>query len=116
MRSLQRDDAAMHVGDHSHHRWSRPLWTTSFVLNLILPVWFGFSATSDGGRVGMFIGIVVMYALGALSVERWPGVRFTLPVGGLFIAMSQLALMPHVYLGVGVLRLTEPVPNSEIAG
>jgi hypothetical protein len=78
-------------------------WFCVYAVNLIFPVAMGWSITREGGKIGMVIGIVAVFALGCrlCFMSR----RAMLPVvyAGWIVAVSQLAPILHIFAGmVGV--------------
>jgi hypothetical protein len=64
-------------------------WTAVFGVNLIVPYPIGLAATAGGGRIGMNIGVIVLWAAGAAAVYRFRALSLTLPLGGLLVALAQ---------------------------
>jgi hypothetical protein len=70
--------------------WVRT-WTFLFSLNICLPLFFGTLMTEWGrGRLGMCVGMWVLWAAGAVggSASRW--VRESLPAPAVFLACMQV--------------------------
>lgn len=85
---------------------TRPLvlaWVAVYLLNLIFPLFAGWSVTGKGGRVGMFLGILLLLATGCLAVVKSRRFGIALVVGGVFVAVGQL--LPIAQLGAGTIGL-----------
>src|SRR5262249_44423570 len=57
-------------------------WGVVFLLNLPLPLFFGFLLTSETATFGMLAGVVVVWLIGHFAVSRVREVRGALVVGG----------------------------------
>ena len=82
-------------------------WIGVYAVNLILPVWLGLMRTRDGGRIGMLLGIIAVFALGCrlCFVSREP--VLTVVYGGWIVAASQFAPFLQILaglIGVGAAR------------
>jgi hypothetical protein len=80
-------------------RW----WTFVFVANLPVPLLASWGAVLEGGGVGLFGGLAILYLLGAtVCALRWPIGR-SLVQGGIVVALTQL--FPMLQVGCGVLAV-----------
>jgi hypothetical protein len=76
------------------------IWTLVFVLNLIVPLFFGWMLTADSGRFGMAAGIGLLWYLGyrACGQNDWWG--RALVRGGFLVALTQLFPLLQIWAGV----------------
>lgn len=82
----------------SDWKWS-VWWSAVYAANLPVALFFGWIATEQGGRLGMAAGIAVLWTVG-LAVCAWPGrLRQILVVGGWVVALSQMIVLPHIFIG-----------------
>jgi hypothetical protein len=75
-------------------------WICVYAVNLIVPVWMGSAMTHDGGKVGMLIGIIVVFALGCRVCFVSRRAVLTVVYGGWIIALTQFAPILHIFAGV----------------
>lgn len=83
------------------------VWAGVFALNLFLPYQFGQTETRIGWSVGMHVGILALWTVGAVAVARSRTLSFSLSSGGALIALSQLFPLAQIYagfFGLGVAR------------
>ncbi|MBA4192617.1 MAG: hypothetical protein C0467_32010 [Planctomycetaceae bacterium] len=74
-----------------------------FVANLIVPLFLGWEATGDGGRVGMVAATAVVLLLTLLVVPKWSELRMILVAGGIFTAVAQT--LPLIQIIVGIMSV-----------
>ena len=78
-------------------------WTLVFGANLVLPLIWGYGSTSGLGRVGMGIGIAVVFAIGCRVSLRSRAAILPVIRGGGIVAASQFVPILHLVAGlVGV--------------
>jgi hypothetical protein len=75
-------------------------WSAVYGLNLILPLLYGWSMTNDGGRVGMFAMIAMLYAFGIWACRSNRSLGIVLTVGGGIVALTQLFPAPQIFAGM----------------
>ena len=74
-------------------------WIGVYAANLILPIYYGMMMTRDGARVGMLIGIIVVFALGYHICFVSRKAMRTVVYGGWIVAVFQL--LPFLQLVAG---------------
>jgi hypothetical protein len=75
-------------------------WILAVVINLPVPLMFGFSFTAAGAaRLGMLIGVAVVYGIGVWICLHQASVMWRLIVGSMFTALSQFWPMLHMMVG-----------------
>ena len=64
-------------------------WSLVYIANLVVPLYLGTAVTDGSGRVGMAIGVVVVFAIGCrvCVMSRWS--VLTVVYGGWIVAISQ---------------------------
>ena len=83
-------------------------WLLAVVINLPMPLWLGFDATSDGAaRLGMPIGIVTVYGTGVWICSHRPEVMWRLIVGSIFTALSQIWPVLHMLVGLVAMGISK---------
>jgi hypothetical protein len=91
------------------NRWATPLrlsFSLVFIFNQALPLFIGWHVTASGGRIGMFVAVGVLFALGLCVCELVSRIGWALVVGGglvgagQFIPVAQL-IAGAIGLGVG---------------
>jgi hypothetical protein len=85
------------------HVWLE-VWTLVFAVNLFMPLLFGWSVTSHGGRIGMFLAITFLWLLGVAVCRRAGMLRTALVVGAAIFSASQV--LPLIQVFSGELALT----------
>ena len=97
-------------------------WLLVFALNVVAPLFFGWNITGSGGRVGMFLAMLVLLALGFWICASARQIGFPLVVGGVAVALSQVFPILQVMAGglafavaeaVGVCAPTKLEPSAE---
>jgi hypothetical protein len=79
------------------------LWALAFGLNLVVPLVFGWTMTSEGGRFGMAAAVGVLWYLGHRLCEESEECSHTLPIGGFIFAATQVC--PILQISSGVLSV-----------
>lgn len=79
------------------------LWSNVYLVNLPVPLFFGFLVTSGGGWIGMGCGVIVTWCLGQI-VCLWSGtLRKALVIGGCVVALTQLfPVLQFILVGIAV--------------
>ena len=75
-------------------------WRCVYVANLIFPLLMGWMATREGGGIGMFIGIVAVFALGHRLCFIARRAMLAVVYGGWVVALFQLAPILHIFAGI----------------
>ncbi len=97
-------------------RSRRRIWTLVFALNLIVPLFFGWMMTADGGRFGMAAGIGLLWYLGDRACGWTDGWGRALVSGGFVVALSQLFPLLQIWAGIvgtGIATALERVTSGE---
>ena len=84
-------------------------WFCMFVINLPVPLYFGFGVTSEVGRIGMPLGIAAVYLCGVWSCTAAPRIMYRLNIGSSVVAVSQFLPMLHVIVGIMALSICQSV-------
>lgn len=80
-------------------------WLGVFALNLIVPLGFGWSMVEERGRVGMGLTLLSFLLLSSyVAGVKSRFFHFALPVGGAFVALSQVC--PILQVGAGMAGMT----------
>ena len=91
-------------------------WTAVYLANLPLLVWLGIHATSHHERIGMWAGVWLMWAIGAMICSRPSRFRQALVLGSLWFMWVQCIPIPHLIAGlIAVItweQLGEAIPNG----
>lgn len=94
------------------------VWFVVFVLNAAAPLFLGWGATVNGGRIGMLAATVMFFALGCCLCAYAPEIAKALVVGGVAVGLTQvmpllqvIAWLFAVWLLVA-LRLEKPPWNA----
>jgi hypothetical protein len=90
------------------------VWFIVFALNVLMPLFLGWGATQQAGRIGMFTATILLFAAGCWLCAYAPRVAKALVVGG--VAIGLLQIMPILQFMAGLfvvwllatLRLEEP--------
>ncbi|WP_165246417.1 hypothetical protein [Paludisphaera soli] len=78
-------------------------WTDVNAVNLPVPLWMGWIMGSDSGRVGMVLGVVVVYLIGRRICFTSPQEMRTVTRGGWLVAALQFFPIPQMVAGtIGV--------------
>jgi hypothetical protein len=83
------------------------LWTAVFVVNLFVPLLFGWGLTSQGGRIGMTLAAAVLLGVGFLVGGRSRELRHNLTAGGILVALSQFVPFLQVLAGLAGMAVVE---------
>ncbi len=75
-------------------------WIGVYAVNLILPVYLGLMRTREGGRVGMMVGIITVFALGCRACFVYREAMLTVAYGGWIVAASQFVPFLHIWAGL----------------
>jgi hypothetical protein len=74
-------------------------WSWVYIANLCIPVLWGSMVTREGGRVGMVIGIIVVFALGCRACYVSRRAVLTVVYGGWIVAASQFFPILQIFAG-----------------
>lgn len=100
-------------------------WSFIFMANLIVPLCFGCLVTEDGGRIGMAVGIVLLWAIGQGLTYGNVAVGRALVVGGVMVGLSQGLLVLQILAGqvsliileeLGLRNFSDPGIKPEVGG
>ncbi len=74
-------------------------WMAVYLVNMIIPLYFGTMVTGPAGRVGMVFGILLVFSLGCWVCfgSRWAVLRVV--YGGWIVAASQFFPILHIFAG-----------------
>jgi hypothetical protein len=75
-------------------------WIGAYAVNLILPVYLGWMMTRGGGRVGMMVGIITVFALGWRACFVYREAVLTVSYGGWIVAASQFVPFLQMLAGL----------------
>ncbi|MEN1678888.1 MAG: hypothetical protein AAGJ46_04805 [Planctomycetota bacterium] len=84
-------------------------WVVVELLNMPMPAMFGWGGTSPLGRIGMAVGIATLVATGAAITRQSRMIGQSLCIGCAVVALTQLAPMPHMILGMLAMDAMEVV-------
>ena len=79
-------------------------WILVYTVNLGIPVLWGLMVTREGGRVGMVIGIIVVFAIGCRVCFVSRRAMLTVVYGGWIVALSQA--FPALQIIAGIIGLS----------
>ena len=79
-------------------------WFVIFFVNLPVCISFGYNSTTGSGRLGMGVGLLILFAAGWESSRRWRSLGVDIVLGGAFVALSQL--LPIAQFVAGGIGLT----------
>lgn len=83
-------------------------WFLAVAINLPMPLILGFDATADGvARLGMLIGIVMVYSIGVWICLHRAEVMWRLIVGSIFTALSQIWPILHMIVGLVAMGISK---------
>ncbi len=88
-------------------------WSCVYAVNLIGPVYWGSMVTRDGGRVGMLIGIIVVFVLGWRVCYVSRSTVLTVVYGGWIVAASQFLPILHLFAGGIGIAAAEPMSGGD---
>ena len=83
-------------------------WLCMLVINLPIPLIFGFVA-SEAGRIGMLLGIAAVYLCGFLCCNVMPRIMYRLNIGSSLVAVSQFLPMLQTIVGVEAVGISRAV-------
>ncbi len=86
------------------NRW-QVAWLLVYCSNLIAPLLLAWQVTKDGGRIGMFVAIVVFWLVGHVICGQLKVAAYIFVYGGFFVALSQFYPVLHMFSGVAALGL-----------
>ena len=75
-------------------------WSGAFALNLLLPLPLGFAATEGWGTFGMVSAVVLCWVVGLAVFLRSSSLKPVLIFGPLWVALSQIVVVPQFVAGV----------------
>jgi hypothetical protein len=124
--AMSSGDNSLHFGDASPIRGNDiyAAWGGVFMFNILVPAFFGWLSTTESGRTGMVIAVVVQLCAGFWVCAKVRTIGLYLVIGGFAVALSQVFpilqfIAGAVALGIGrVLGLanTEDNVTSEFGG
>lgn len=89
-------------------------WILAVAINLPVPLMFGFSFTAAGAaRLGMLIGIAVVYGTGVWICLHQASVMWRLIVGSVFTALSQIWPMLHMLVGIVAMGISKFIFDAD---
>ena len=89
-------------------------WFLAVAINLPAPLMFGFSFTAAGAaRLGMLIGIAVVYGTGVWICLHQAAVMWRLIVGSVFTALSQIWPMLHMLVGIVAMGISKFIFDAD---
>ncbi|QEH35324.1 hypothetical protein OJF2_38750 [Aquisphaera giovannonii] len=74
-------------------------WIAVFLLNMIVPLLFGWSMTREGGRVGMAAAILTLFATGCWICTARRQLASPLLLGAAFVGLSQVFPLLQILAG-----------------
>jgi hypothetical protein len=78
-------------------------WVAVFVYNMPVPLFFGWFETEKGGRIGMAMAVIVLFAAGFWVCARFRRIGILIIIGGIPIGMSQL--IPILQMAAGIIAI-----------
>lgn len=120
MDALANAEALRDLADHDplarkkagppHLLWCPSLrWALVFILNLIVPLFFGWQETQKSGRAGMFVGILALMIFSSRANSASRPLERAWVLGGSLIAMTQFWPILAMFSGLFALGLTAHV-------
>jgi hypothetical protein len=89
-------------------------WILAVAINLPVPIMFGFSFTAAGAaRLGMLIGVAVVYGIGVWICLHQASVMWRLIVGSMLTALSQIWPMLHMMVGAIAMGVSKFIFDPE---
>ncbi len=89
-------------------------WVIVYLANLVIPGLFGLLVTQEAGRIGMMLGVALLFALGHGLVVACPRIGRDLIVGGVFTGASQF--LPFLQMMAGSFALRCVAMRSPLGG
>ena len=74
-------------------------WMGVYLVNLIVPLYFGSLVTRGLGKAGMVIGILLVFSLGCLLCFVSRKIILAIVYGGWIVAASQFFPLLHIFAG-----------------
>jgi hypothetical protein len=99
------DDFTSPWTSHTRPAW----WALVFGLNLIVPLLFGWTVTSEGGRIGMVAGVGLLWYLGHRLCAMSDPIGRALVGGGIVVGLAQLFPVAHICVGVASVEVANAV-------
>jgi len=98
----ERNPSSHHFGDASPIRENEVYvaWGGVFSFNIFIPLIFGWMSTTESGRTGMAIAIVVQLCAGFWVCARVRTIGHYLVIGGFAIGLSQVFPIPQFVAGL----------------
>jgi hypothetical protein len=84
-------------------------WLVVCALNMIVPGWLGWQLTEHGGRMGMLLAVLIIFAIGCCVCASARQIGFSLVVGGAAVALSQVLPVLQSLAGVASCAFAEAV-------
>jgi hypothetical protein len=94
-------------------------WTVVVLLNLIVPLLFGWSMTSGLGHVGIVSVIIIALVLGYAASFHLPLLVLVTTRGALLVAISQVVPIFHAFIGfssIAILRHVNVISSDPVRG
>lgn len=82
------------------------IWPLAFAGNLIVPILFADSLTTQAGKTGMAVAIMMILISGWLLGRRLPNLARRMTTGAILVALSQLFPILHIFAGLIGLQIT----------
>jgi hypothetical protein len=93
----------------------RGTWTPVFALNLMVPLFFGWMVTQEGGRIGMGAGIALLWYLGYCLFGLSEACGRALVIGGVLVAVVQFCPILHILAGLASVGLADALWHGSFA-
>jgi hypothetical protein len=87
-------------------------WPFIVAANLIVPLYWGWEFTEDGGRWGMALAILVVSLLGHVAIYLYREMGFILVIGGFLVCLTQLYPIPQMIAGMLSMALVSAMGPS----
>lgn len=92
-------------------------WALAVVINLPIPLMLGHSVTNAGlPRIGMPVGIALVYFFGVWCCTQRPGLMWRLIFGSGFTAVTQFWPIAHMLIGAAAVGVSKFVFDPETGG
>jgi len=80
-----------------------------FVVNLPIPLIFGFDVTDESRWIGMLFGIAAVYLCGFWGCNVMPRIMYRLNIGSSLVAVSQFFPILHIIVGSMAVDVSKPL-------
>jgi hypothetical protein len=103
------------AGDRRYASRLHLAWVIVFLLNLVVPGFFGWMVTESGGRNGMLIATLLLLALGYGACGAARRTARTLVFGGLLVTITQFFPLVQIVAGFIGLGIGEAIGQADMS-